>query len=389
MKKLWLLVFLLVALVMVFSACNPSAAEVSPATSDDTSPTETSAQDDPNASEQAWAPTFACDVQVLPLPAVEQPDNVLEVLDGSGQLILFAEQTPTYGADGLFSAYQTQRIGIFDVSENQVVVSWEPQEDGWCCGGALESEQTAVCILRQSEASQQDALYALGESQRCLLREDGELQFVKSAENGKIWLSFADHDGSFGIGSVQNGTYDTYATWQAADGTESLGGLLAVYDDTVGYYGAENGNGTIMIGDPSGITTRYPLEYETERMDSFCMTSNGVLACLSVGEGTKDAHRELVLWNADGTQTVLRRAASGALYQMCYAKSFGVCVDSNWRVHILSTAEGQIFESTMQDVLPDDLMEEAVWFCAADDFSFYFYYPYANQLLRVTVSPSA
>lgn len=392
MKKLWAL--LLLAAIAMTACSAPSLESVPPSdttTTPDavsTVPTETG-----TVNPADWMPTYGLSVEPLPLPEVETENGFLEILDGRNNLVLCAEQLKILDQATMSSYFLTKKLGIYDTGSRQYLCTWVPETEGWYYAGGLISDHSALCAVREDYWNTYPAEFALidfGDTQKRIENIVGEIQAVRSSKGGTVWVSSQVPDGSFGIGCYSGNVYSDVLSWECREGQEPMDGQITPCGVQTGFSCVTEGQCVLMALDEAGTGWEYRLEYLKERLDSFCLTPCGIVACLSVNQDTPDAHRALVLiTNGDQCAELRRGALDGALYQMRFAGTMGVAVDYRWGIHVLAVKEDRLGTEPLNAPELAELLNQNVRFFTADEASFYFFYPDAQRLFRVILAPSA
>lgn len=133
-----------------------------------------------------------------------------------------------------------------------------------------------------------------------------------------------------------------------------------------------------------GSTVENEFHIQTEKLDSFCLTGQGILASMS----TKSGHK-YVLMAPDGSRTTLERPGNdAALYRLTASGSSVLAVDPYFHLYAITAQDGQI--QLWSDVFGDlpDSDDQAVSFFSGTDDSFYLLYS-GNRLFRLTAAPEA
>jgi beta-lactamase regulating signal transducer with metallopeptidase domain len=340
---------------------------------------------------ESWMPTYGVDAQKMILPEVME-DHFIEIFDTRGDTILYAEQEKIYVSETANAFYYTHKIGLYDTEQSRLLECWEPKTEGWYFCGTLTPSGDVYCAVKQDYTNAYPSCYALnhfGDQQATLLSLDGEIQSIVTMDN-RVLFSYISNHGTFGIGSIENDSYSEFLTWETDQNTMPLDGILSVCGNAVSFSCVENGKATLIVADKEGIKNRHPLEYKKERLDSFCLTSQGIAACISVQEGTPEAHRKLfLLSDNDKPIEQPRDSLYGALYQMRFSETMGVAVDYRWDVHILAISGDKVGSEKLHASFLDHYPQQAVRFYASDEFTFYFFYQEKQDLFRVTIAPSA
>lgn len=354
-------VFLLLSVVLLLTACSPTAPQTGPsgrteAASGETERTESTEASEPSAVSGDGMPSYAVTIEELPLPEAE---DEIRVLDAQGARILYAVQERRDGEGGTFTYYQTLQLGIFDTGTEETVCAWTPETPGNYYGGALLGTQEAVFAAQLDNMAaypSQYAVFHLGQTQACLAELTGEIQwFLPEAEDSALF-SYWRTDGAFGVRRVTaEGCTDALLLQEAAQ-TQPLGGDLSVCGTAFSYVYVDEGQCCLTIVQQDGTQERTLFDPGQTRFDSCWLTRFGLLACLSLEENSQNAHRALRLFDPESQTERRRPAADGALYQMRFHESMGVAVDSNWNIQVLGISGGVPASRSLDAIsLPDGL----------------------------------
>ena len=392
----------LLAVLLLLSACNApaeagqtDAPDTSVPTDAPTDMTEPSADDE--AASDEW-PSYRMDIEPIPLSIDGADDGILEIKDARGDRVLFALHEKLLDPQGMYAYYRTVSLGIYSTSEQTVTTLWTLETVGWYYAGALCAEDSAVfaCMTDYSDAHPDAySLIALGEAQNELCSLEGEYSPMLAAmPDGSVLFSYAQNDGAFGVRAILDGTVSDVLKWQSdGDSVQPLGGELSVCGESFAYPCVQDGQAVLITADLQGETAREPLEYGKEKLDSFSLTQQGLVASLSLNEGSDDAERALTFFRKTGEPLRLaRQATDGALYRMAFDNIFGFAVDSLFDLYVLYASGDRIDCHKLTD---DELGALAPLngttadIFVADDVSFCLYYPEAGQLFRVTLAPAA
>lgn len=368
-----------------------------PDTTDTTQPdiTEPPAPTDGEA-EDAW-PSYRLEVEPLTLSIDGMQDGLLEIKDTQGDLVLFALQEKLLDAQGMYAYYRTTRLGIYNTVEQAVSALWTLENEGWYYLGAFSGTDSAVfaCINDYTAAYPSDfSLIAFDEKQTPLHSLDSQYPMLASMSDGTVLFSYVENGGSFGVCAIRDGAINDVLKWVSdGDSVRPLGGEMSVCGERFAYPCVQDGQAVLVTADLNGETERQTLEYGKEKLDSFSLTAQGLVASLSLNEDTDEAERALTFYRKTGEPvSKKRRAADGALYRIAFDNIFGVAVDSFFNAYILYATNGRVdchklSDSELGELAP--LNGTAVGFYVADDVSFYFYYRETQQLYRVTLAPAA
>ena len=342
---------------------------------------------------------FGCEVKEITesMPHTDRYD--IQILSAYGDKILYAAQLTSANEEG---EIKPQSIHIYDVNTCSQIADWAVTDDMYCISGVLIDDSTAVCSYSYINA-ENDTIYQviqLGSEEKVVAEFHGELLAMEKFNRDDVLLSYEQDDGSFGIGCIRNAEYIPLFEKGSDNGYISLGGPLSALaygengfsgnmDHTFCTFLAKEGYGTLLLFQDDEVIEEYSLKYEDEKLDSFCLTHTGILACISIGEENEDAHREMVLL-ADGERQILNQNdwLSGARYQITgyYTTLY---VDSNWGLYTCNIREGSYTEQSLDSLLPEELRGQPIQLLQADDFTFLLIYPMQNRVFQMIVAPAA
>lgn len=392
-------ILILVLLATILSACSSPtdvADHSETALSDSTSalPTEntTPVSSAPNDTQQ-W-PTYRIEAAELPVNIRIPEGCSLELKDMRNGLLLFAMQEKQLDTDKLFAFFLTRFLGVYDTTKGEVIEQWEPQEPGWYFAGAFCGASEAVFARIDDYFNAIPSEYSVvsfgADSQETLQSFSGEIQVLQHLDDTALF-SYYDSDGNFGVRSVDGSGVSDVLQWKTdQDRTMPLGGDLSVCGERFTYACVQGGQCVLLTADLSGELSRAALEYQTEKLDNLCLTPHGVVASLSLNEGTPDARRELVLFHDSGERYAVK--SYGALYRMAFSNIFGCAVDSFYQPYLITAAEDRIACRMLSDELPEEMQVLAgnpVFFFRGDDHTLYFYYTELQRLFQVFLAPAA
>lgn len=287
--------------------------------------------------------TAFIELQQLMLPETAD-DEVLQILDACGTDILCAVQKKH--TKEMTDYVVTQRILIFDAAANDTIIEWIPENAGYYFSGALCARDEAIiasAIDYQNSFYSQYGITYFGADQTMVYTMSGEIQYLRGLEDGSAVFSYVDADGTCGTGRVDKTECQKLLTWEMTDqGTDSAG-LLTTWKNNYSYVISQDETLCLLAADADGIQKKIKLEYSHERLDSCCITSRGILACISEDEGTEDAHRSLRLYSDQDQDTLqLPLSPEKALYRICFSETTGLAVDRNWNIHLITLDGDQL-----------------------------------------------
>ena len=292
-------------------------------------------------------PVFQVEITPLSLPDVDTEDIRFKMLNTDGTHFLYAlshVEFPTPELAG--TGYEiTDEIILYDAVAGTVVRSWVPETPGYYYAGVIGPDNTAVLAGTLDPAGRAPygiAIYLFGEDQRVIPADVSGINNFRRLADGSIVVGFVDDQGKNGVCQVKDGAFNRVLVMDTDDGQVPDAGSITTWENSFSYEQVQNGQLTLTVADLSGIRVQHALEYQVEKLDSCCLTERGLMVCLSVNEGTTDAHRALVLYDENGKALELRRAADSAFYRMRFCRTAGVAVNSQFKLYLLGIGEDHI-----------------------------------------------
>lgn len=400
--KHWLCIIITLSLLFSLAACTKtdqaaasSDAQSEAVSEEDSAPRseEPSTEDSHEPRTENWMPTYKIETEELTLPRKLTDSTFFEMLDAAQNMVLLVEQEKITDQERMFSYYKTKRIILWDSVNCAELMSVIPQQEGWYCAGTIVDEANITCAVKcdyEQPFPTQYSLIAFGETEACILNLTGEIQSVRKWTDDLVIFSYYDGNDQFGVKSVSaDGECSSILCFSTEFQQEPLGAIVSVCDDSFSYFYAEQGKGTFAVVDRDGKTERYTFDPNEERYDSSCLTSDGLLACLSYKKKSDATWHKLVLYN--GEKRIEYPCGTLPLYGLCFAGNLGLAADNNWRFHVVAVAGEQLGEEILKNETLNALDTEAKQFIPADDVSFYVFFKFTeNQpFYRVTIAPAA
>lgn len=343
MKKICA-ILLSVSLCLSFIACSTDAPNIAETTGRSTTTPD---------------PAFHVEVSQLVLPDFDKESLHFTMLDTDGTRILYSLNRLISLPEQMRSYYVTEQVSVSDATTGETLCSWVPNNAGYYFAGALDSENTAVLVGEHdftNPSPQEHAVYCFGVSQTQVFPPVLEVSHFQRLSDNSVVFSFADSRGKTGVCQVKNGTCNEVLVMDTDAGKVPYAGAVSSYGMRFSHVMGQNTLLTLTVADPLGIQAQHTLAYQTEKMDSCCLTERGLLACLSVNEGTTDAHRSLVLYTEQGKALQLKRVADSALYRMRFGKTAGIAVNSKWQLYLLGIGTDHISCVSLHSIT--DLLSE-------------------------------
>jgi len=342
---------------------------------------------------------LGCSIEELTSALPVSDESAFSLLSAFGNQILYLKSDLSTDSAHV-EPMKTEKIGIIDTKSGNTITEWSLDSEIICAGGVLNPDSTAVCIGKSSDETKDDTyevLFLDGEKiDVCEIA--GRYREVTRLNYEDVLVSYETTDGSIGIGKIQNNAVTGLFEGSAADGFLDLGGLLSAYSGeqrnrptqySYSTYCVKDSVGTLFLFMQDNSLRQFPLDPESEKLDSFCLTSWGILACLSLNEETEEACREMVLFNEKGrTELYKSDWISGARYLMRGYNST-LYVDGDWNLYTCSIRNDEFCEQPLNELLPDDLQQQPIQILQKGDFEFFLYYPIQNRLFHIIVSPAA
>lgn len=309
----------------------------------------------------AQEPTFYVEVTPLSMPDFDSEAFRFVLMDADGANILYSlnRKETLSGMDVGSVFFVTEQIVIYNTVTAEVTQAWNPETQGYYYAGALSSEKTAViagALDHTNFTPQENAVFSFGQKQTMIYSPVAEVNYFQKLNDGSVIFSFANRQGKIGVCQVKDNICNEILTMDTDEGQVPYAGMVSSCGTDFSYVMAQNGLLTLTTADPSGIHAQHELTYQEEKLDSCCLTERGLLTCLSVNEGTTDAHRSLVLYNEKGKVLTLKRSADSAFYRMKFGKTAGIAVNSNWQLYLIGVGEDHIACASLQSV-SDSLKE--------------------------------
>lgn len=385
----------ILAAVLVFSGCVP--AKEPAVTAPSTRPEEPSETASGPAPERGMPSVRleARDVPLAPAVALEEGET-LEVLWACPDRVLYAIQSRRQGDAQTNARFETRQLGLFDLASGAVSESWTPEAGKQVLSGVCAGPR--VCYLAaelEGDGMPQGFNVNIYSGGQITAVEQGApwIQDLTVLRDGTAVYSFCQETGgAFGVRAVRpDGQVQQICQWQAGEDNEPLAGALSAYGDSFLLALRLDGDFVLLEGTVEGESARYPLKLGTEKLDSFCLTQSGPVACLSVAEQTPEAKRQLVLFPQTGDPIRLDRAASDALYRMTCNGCFILAVDSNYRLYLVYPGKDRVACQllSLSELGEEELDGMPVQLWPDDEMGFFCYFPDSMWLLRLTAAPAA
>ena len=329
---------LLASLCLSFISCSTGAPNIAEATGRSTTTPD---------------PAFHVEVSQLVLPDFDKEALHFAMLDTDGTRILYSLNRLISLPEQMLSYYITEQVSVSDAITGETLCTWIPNNAGYYYAGALDSGNAAVLVGEHdftNPSPQEHAVYCFGDNQTQVFPPVLEVSYFQRLSDNSVIFSFADSQGKTGVCQVKNGTCNEVLVMDTDAGKVPYAGAVSSYGMCFSHVMGQNNLLTLTVADPSDIQAQHTLAYQTEKMDSCCLTERGLLACLSVNEGTTDAHRSLVLYTDQGKALQLERAADSALYRMRFGKTAGIAVNSKWQLYLVGIGSDHIACSALQSI---------------------------------------
>lgn len=290
-------------------------------------------------------PEFSVNISELMLPEIALTADRFDVLDAWGTRILCSVNQKKLLEDGMASYYVTEQLMIYDTILGETVCAWIPETPGYYFSGAFTDADTAVVIGETdytSTSPRQHIVCSFGQEQIPVYHLSGEAQYLQKLDDGTVMFSFADEQGRNGVCMVENKVCREVLVMGTDEGRIPYGGQLSCWGTDFCYVMVQNNLLTLTIADRNGVKQQHTLTYLKEKLDDCEMTQWGVVAGLSVNEGTTDAYRSLVLFAEEGRSLALKRVADSPLYRMAFGESAGIAVDGGWKLYAMGLSQDHI-----------------------------------------------
>ena len=305
------------------------------------------------------APSFHVEITPLYLPTIDTSTYRLVVMDSDGTRILYSLNRSEITHDQMHGYFITDQVVLYDAAAGQPLQTWIPETPGYYYAGAIGQDNTAVLageLDYTNTAPQKNGVYLFGNYQKQILSPVPDVNYFHRLADGSVIFSFADQQRNTGVCQVKDGNCNEILVMATDEGSIPYAGVISSHKLSFSHVMNQNGLLTLSTADTSGVQLQHTLEYEAEKLDSCCLTESGLLACLSVNEGTTSAYRSLVLYNEEGKELQLRISADSPLYRMCFGHTTGIAVNNQYQLHLIGIAEDHVACTALQSI--SDQLEE-------------------------------
>ncbi len=388
MRRFLAVVLVLCCLLLIGGCSNPAEPTEKPAPAETSEPT---GKTDPAETPAATVPSEEISFrgEEIPLNAELSPEQSLYLLDARGDRVLFTvwDQGPEGKASP--TSRFTSSVFIYNTDTQQVETSWEPEIKGQYQSGVLTGEQSALCSVLPGPdmEAKGNVLVSLDSAQKSIAQADGMPGAVRRIGGDNYMLPYAKNsDGAqtYGLICVTGDSQTHEFDWIAEDLASTE---IAVLGDKFCYIGEKDGKSFFVTADANGEICRNEFSPQQEKVTSFCLTPEGVLAGFETDEGCRCV---LLRENSERTELELPGECK-ALYRLCANEQAAVCTDPDYLLWGVP-APGAALRSQEQlcaDTLPLCEKGDYLSLFAADESSFYVYFGHRPALFRLHVSKAA
>lgn len=269
----------------------------------------------------------------------------LYLLDARENHLLFTVWDKATDDENLNVLHYSTSVFIFNMDTGKVEATWIPDIIQQFQSGVLTSDTTALCSVCtdvEDPVGRADTMVALTNEMETIMTLGGPVEDLCRTEDGKIIVVYSEFESEtveYGVVCIDNGIVTK--DYDFINGLLNSGSISS-FGDKLCYISEKDGTSWFVTVDEEGELYRNKFDSETEKLDSWCLTSNGVLASMM-----SDAGHKLVLLNPDGSRIVMDRSGDdSALYRLNANAQGGLAVDYRFRLHGF-TQEGTEITITM------------------------------------------
>lgn len=313
---------------------------------------------------------------------IELSDNqTMYLLDVMDERLLFAIWDTVFDKLTNCTFHYTTAIVIYNADSQSVEKTWVPSSVYQCQSGVLTGVDTAICNIMTDitdPVGVANVMIRLSEEEAVVFEGSDALGVPSRLSDGNVLIPYvesANETISYGILVVKyDGTIEEY---QPSGGSvDSMS--ISVSDDRFCYIQDAESESYFVTANVKGEICRNVFDPTKEKIDSFCLTAEGVL--VSIGENQK--HR-CVLLKPDDTR-IEQITYDNALYRLTQCDGAILGVNYSFDIYTVywDTENIDVQHVFSEIEIPNDA-SKAVSIVAAGDNGFMLYWHDIPKLLRV------
>lgn len=320
----------------------------------------------------------------LTLDLEQTQSQSLFLMDARGSRLLFALSDQEIDPATTSVRHYSSSIFIYNAETEQIETVWTPEIEGDYQSGILTSDTTALCgVCLDPSGDNADTVVSLGAEQNIMAQVDGALDVpVRLGDPIAIfpYTEFESGEPVYHALSIQNNEIIGNDVWLTVPLAASS---ICYSQDQVCYITEIDGKSYFITADENGEQCKNEFDPAVEKLDSFCLTPNGVLASM-----VTDSSHKCVLFRPDGTRITLDRPGDDtAVYRLRANSMAALGVDYRFDLMAVVLQDDQL-------VVLDDICEEIVSAQAGspislrspDSGTFYLFFSETGALYQVTTS---
>lgn len=304
---------------------------------------------------------------------------LLDVLD---ERLLFAIWDTVFYEPTNSSFQYTTAIIIYNANSQSIEKTWVPSSVYQCQSGVLTGADTAICNVMTDitdPVGVANIMIQLSEEEVVVFESSGTLGAPSRLSDGSVLVPYAESVNdtiSYGILMVKDGS--TIEKYKPTSGTvDSMS--ISVSEDRFCYIQDSESESYFVTANVKGEICRNAFDPAKEKVDSFCLTSEGVL--VSVGQDHK--HR-CILMKPDGTR-IERDTYDVALYRLSQNGGAILGVNSAFDLYAVCwDSESIDLQRILTEIETPNEVSKAVSIEPSGNNGFFLYWHDGVRLLRVS-----
>ncbi len=294
-----------------------------------------------NKQQTGLAKKYTFDAMEVSLDIGLDENQTLSLWDAWGDHLLFTISDKTVYEDKATAIHYTCAVMIFNAATGKVETVWIPEDIMLIQSAVLTSDNSVICnalLEIEDPTGVADTIISFNENQMILKQMDAYLDRPRRLEDGTILIPYKANteDGvACGVVCYRDGAEtDDYAFLNEEMAISSL----EVLDSQLCYVCEENGKSYFVTADAQGEICRNEFAPQSEKLTDFCLTANGVLACVESESGY-----QYVLMKPDGERVTMDApGTNSALYRLNANRVAVLAVNYEFRQYALTYSEGEL-----------------------------------------------
>lgn len=326
-------------------------------------------------------------VEEIPLDLALTDTQSLYLLDAKDSRLLFTvwDKQINYATTG--SSRYTSSVFIFNADTGEIEKLWEPEIPGQYQSGILTGTDSALCCvctdIESPAGNYADHIVLLNSNQTIVAQVDGMLSAPSELDENTILVpyeNYADGISTYGLLCLSDGSVSDRFSWMENQ-MDSV--QISAYGSSFCFIQDTGEKSCFVTADGNGELYRSVFDPSTEKIDSFCLTAQGVLASMQTDTG-----HSCILFSLDGTRSVLEDPGfDSGLYRLRANQAATLAVDGQYQLYALTVRNGQLsLQSITEDLLPKGA--GAISLRTFGEDGFWLYYGSIPALYRVAVTGS-